>query len=65
MKKQKALIVTNKFDDEQCLEKINGYLDNGWTVVNTCPMPSSILPQGFRASNGEFCPTCLVIIEKE
>lgn len=49
---QKAIIVKN------CVVELNDYLKDGWTVVNSCAMPSSY-------SSGYIPPTCLVIIEKK
>lgn len=53
---QKAIIVR---DDSIVL---NVLLEEGYRVVNTCPMPSSISAAGCNMNNK---PTCLVIVQKD
>jgi len=48
---QKAIIVNCK-----TLFLLQELLDDGWTVVHTCPMPSSNCEEGR--------PTCLVVVQK-
>lgn len=55
--KQKAIIVES--DMLGNLMELNGYLSEGWKVVQTCPMPSSI---GDKIM--QHPPTCMVIIEQ-
>lgn len=61
---QEAIIVT---DDVTFL---NRRLSEGWKVIKTCPMPSSVaLAAGASGTYGRYeksiLPTCLVIIEVE
>lgn len=51
---QHAMIVTR--DRAASLESLNDYLEDGWKVVHSCPMP---------CGNSSINPTCLVIIEIE
>jgi len=58
---QQAYIITNNSD----LVKLNQKFDEGWYVVKTCPMPSSVAIDGTSASREiKYPPTCLVIIAK-
>jgi hypothetical protein len=52
---QKALVVGND------VSGLNEFLMAGWTVANTCAMPSSIGGQNYSTVS----PTCLVIIERD
>lgn len=44
-------------------------LKDGWKVIHTCPMPSSVsvsvAGDGYSSRDKEFSPTCLVILEKD
>jgi len=55
MKKQTFLILTpeNRYE-------LTHYLNEGWAVVNTCPMPST---SSFIGNDQK--PTCLVVLEKD
>jgi hypothetical protein len=57
--KQKAIIVTGETGGTSRLDE---YLDHGWKVVNSCPMPSSPSTGGYKSYTA---PTCLVIVEGE
>ncbi len=56
--KQKAIVVSGRTGADD----LNTYLADGWTIVQTCPMPSSI--GGSSSVTTTFVPTCLVIIQK-
>jgi len=59
---QKSLIITQ----DNGTQELNSALSEGWRVVNTCPMPSSMAGTGGSFSNfKDQSPTCLVIIERE
>ncbi len=56
---QRALIIERTRSGEP-LDALNDHLDQGWTVVHTCPMPSA----KSNTSTREYVePTCLVIIQ--
>ncbi len=55
---QKALII-NDDNSGLSLKDLNGFLENDWTVIKTCPMTSAC-----AGSCGNYEPTCLVILEK-
>lgn len=57
----KALIVR---DSQGGLIELNKHLAEGWTVLQTCPMPSSPASYHESYSSTETSPTCLVIIGK-
>jgi hypothetical protein len=63
---QKAIIVTKEQSDPN-LQELNFLIgEEGWKVVNTCPMPSSCSTAGDgNAHVSKVSPTCLVIIEKD
>ena len=54
---QIALVI----DSDLCssISELNQYLADGWRVVQTCPMPSSV---GDKIM--QHPPTCMVIIEQ-
>jgi len=70
---QKVLIVKSYLNDvktgdkgasrDRDLSKLQDLLDEGWTVINTCPMPSSSA-KGEGYETAYFYPTCLVVLEK-
>lgn len=55
---QKSLIIRDD-NNELCVKELNGYLEEGWKVIETCPMPSSC-----TGMVGHYEPTCLVVLEK-
>lgn len=57
---QKAIVVAYHESQNKALITLNQYLDDGWRVVATCPMPSSVSDSG--KYNGSV-PCCLVIIQ--
>lgn len=52
--KQQAIIVQDS-RERTGFNRLNNLLNDGWIVVQTCPMPSS---------SGSDWPTCLVILQK-
>jgi hypothetical protein len=59
MKQQMALQVSQIED----VARLNRYLEDGWVVVQMCPMPSATTLRGETVSTKVFSPTCLVIIQ--
>lgn len=57
---QEAMIVTN---DRDSLDRLNRRLKDNYRVIMSCPMPSSCATS--ICGTIEFCPTCLVIVEKK
>jgi hypothetical protein len=55
---QKSLIVVDN-DVRGRNNELNKLLDDGWTVRRMCSMMSSC-----SGGSGPFCPTCLVILER-
>ena len=55
---QKAIIVA---DNNLGKERLNQLLEDGWKVVQMCPMTSSAATNSIDYSHS---PTCLVIVEK-
>ncbi len=67
MKKQISLIVRDQSYSQvnQGNTELNNYLNQGFTVVQMCPMPSSCFIIGdYKSDSIKFHPTCLVILEK-
>lgn len=63
---QKPLIIRD--DNDNSLMELDKYLYEGWRVVATCAMPSSVGATSGAHSSATFkwhSPTCLVIIEKK
>jgi len=53
----KALFIKSEFD----LRNLNTLLSNGWEVIHSCPMPSSIGGQFYSLRE----PQCLVIVKEK
>ncbi len=58
---QKALVVNSTAES---IDGLNKHLANGWTVLDTCPMPSSPASSDNCFTSHATYPTCLVIIGK-
>ena len=63
---QRAIVVKDTGYEDTNLGKkeLDGYLVEGWRVVSSCAMPSSICFDGNVVRGEKIPPTCLVIIEK-
>jgi len=56
--KQKAFILT-----EDTLAKLQCLLDDGWTLVHSCPMPNSVATANDCATQ-RIVPTCFLLLQK-
>lgn len=65
---QKSIIVKDRSaynENEDGTVELNKLLAEGWTVLRTCPMPSSISLAGKSEWTYKYIlPTCLVVLEK-